>query len=91
MVQQKISLSLSDVKHLQRQFSNEANDKLDLYLPTTEVDDPLKERVSTLVKDFIYEVFETAKDGMEIDGADESVSLRSLLDNPPNGEFGYEL
>lgn len=86
MEQQRISLSLADVRHLQAQFAKEATDKLDLYLPTTDTSDPLKHRVGALVNDFIYEIFESAKASMEIDGVDPTVSLRSLLDNPTHGE-----
>lgn len=83
---QKIHLSLKDVKHLQVQFANAATDKLNLYLPTSDLSDPLKSRVSSLVNDFIYEIFESAKSSLDIDEVkNKKDSLRSLLENPTNG------
>ncbi|CCH45089.1 Rhomboid protein 2 [Wickerhamomyces ciferrii] len=82
----KINLSLKDVKHLQVQFSKAATDKLNLYLPTADESDPLKGRVSSLVNDFIYEIFEASKDSLDIDELKEGEqnTLRSLLENPTN-------
>lgn len=82
----KITLNLRDVKHLQSQFTKDATNKLNLYLPTTDNSDPLKNRVSELVNDFIFEIFERSKDSLEIDGSDGSTSLRKMLENPTNGE-----
>lgn len=87
MEQQKVALALADVKHLQAALSKEAKNKLDLYLPNADDKDPLKSKVFSLVDDFIYEIFERSKDGMEIDGMDRSVSLRSMLENPTNGTY----
>ncbi|ODV75560.1 MIND complex subunit NSL1 [Cyberlindnera jadinii NRRL Y-1542] len=84
MEQQKVALALADVKHLQAALSKEAKNKLDLYLPNADDKDALKSKVFSLVDDFIYEIFERSKDGMEIDGMDRSVSLRSMLENPTN-------
>jgi kinetochor protein Mis14/NSL1 len=85
MEDEKISISLADVKHLQLQFAKDATEKLDLYLPTTDKSDPLKSTVASLVDDFIYEIFENAKGGLDVDGMRESDELRSLLDNPTKG------
>jgi kinetochor protein Mis14/NSL1 len=87
MEDEKISISLADVKHLQLQFAKDATEKLDLYLPTTDTSDPLKSTVASLVDDFIYEIFENAKGGLDVDGMRESDELRSLLDNPTKGMF----
>lgn len=82
---QKIHLNLKDVKHLQIQFAKAATDKLNLYLPTSDHSDPLKSRVSSLVNDFIYEIFEASKNSLDIDGATGNRdSLRSLLENSTN-------
>lgn len=85
---QKIHLNLKDVKHLQIQFAKAATDKLNLYLPTSDHSDPLKSRVSSLVNDFIYEIFEASKNSLDIDGATGNRdSLRSLLENSTNGMY----
>lgn len=89
---QKIHLNLKDVKHLQVQFTKAATNKLNLYLPTSDNSDPLKSRVSSLVNDFIYEIFETSKTSLDIDGVNgKKDSLRGLLENPTNGmcRFGF--
>ncbi|KAH3674821.1 hypothetical protein WICMUC_003024 [Wickerhamomyces mucosus] len=80
----KVDLNIDDVKHLQQQFSKSASEKLNLYLPTTDTSDPLKSRVSVLVNDFIYEILESAKPSMNIDGTDTSRSIKELLENPSN-------
>jgi len=85
---QKIHLSLKDVKHLQLQFAKAATDKLNLYLPTSDNSDPLKSKVSSLVNDFIYEIFEASKNSLDIDEVNNKKdTLRSLLENPTNGKL----
>lgn len=83
----RITLSLRDLRRLQLQFVKNATQKLDLYLPTTDSADALKARVQELVNDFIYDIFESAKGSLVIDGVDENQNLRKLLENPSNGMF----
>lgn len=65
----KLQLVSEDVKFLKSQFSESAETKLDLHLPT---EDSLKTRVRELVDEFIHETFELARHSMVVNGVDMS-------------------
>lgn len=79
----KIPLNVQDLKFVQQQLAKSATAKLNLYLPTDEPNDSLKQKVDELVSEFITRMLVDASSSLSIegvaDGAGSASSVRELL------------
>lgn len=94
---QKLQLTKQDLKYVYNQILNEIIGKLNLHLPTSD-NDPMKNKVTNMLHDYLKEVFEMAKHGMVVDGVDmgssKATGIADLLSLKPKERtepFDFEL
>ncbi|EGV65756.1 hypothetical protein PSN45_003456 [Yamadazyma tenuis] len=94
---QKLQLTKQELRFIYNQVLNHVLAKLDLHLPTPN-NDPMKNKVTNLLHDYLKEVFEMAKHAMVVDGLDMSTrgaaSISDVLSLKPKEKtepFDFEL